>query len=130
MVNSNSKGDRRERELVNELDDAGFAAMRAPASGSATLRDLPDVIAGDGDSFYAIEAKASNGDPIYIKAEEVDALNQFSHNFGAEQLIGARFDREPWRFFNPVDLHQTDAGSLRVKKADLGATFARPLTDL
>ncbi|PSP42505.1 nucleoid-structuring protein H-NS, partial [Halobacteriales archaeon QH_2_66_30] len=31
---SNAKGDRRERELVNRLDEAGFAVMRAPASGS------------------------------------------------------------------------------------------------
>jgi Holliday junction resolvase len=28
---SSQKGDRRERELVNQLDDAGFAVMRAPA---------------------------------------------------------------------------------------------------
>ncbi len=33
---SSQKVDRRERELVNHLDDAGFAMMRAPASGSAT----------------------------------------------------------------------------------------------
>ena len=39
MVNANSKGDRRERELVNLLDERGFAVMRAPASGSATDRE-------------------------------------------------------------------------------------------
>ena len=40
---SQAKGDRRERELVNALDEAGFAVMRAPASGAATDRELPDV---------------------------------------------------------------------------------------
>jgi len=35
-VSANRKGDRRERELVNALDGAGFAVMRAPASGAAT----------------------------------------------------------------------------------------------
>jgi ABC-type phosphate/phosphonate transport system substrate-binding protein len=43
---SQAKGDRRERELVNRLDEAGFAVMRAPASRSAPDRELPDVLAG------------------------------------------------------------------------------------
>jgi len=113
---SNAKGDRRERELVNKLDDVGFAVMRAPASGSATERELPDVLAGDGDTFYAIEAKSSAGDPIYLDGEEVYALVYFSRNFGAKPRIGVRFDREDWYFFHPDDLHQTDGGNYRVKK--------------
>ncbi|SDJ63609.1 holliday junction resolvase [Halovenus aranensis] len=113
---SNAKGDRRERELVNLLDDAGFAVMRAPASGSATTRELPDVLAGDGSKFYAIEAKSSAGDPIYLDGEEVYALVYFSRNFGAKPRIGVRFDREDWYFFHPDDLYQTDGGNYRVKK--------------
>ncbi|MEZ3115881.1 Holliday junction resolvase Hjc [Halobaculum sp. MBLA0147] len=112
----NPKGDRRERELVNRLDEAGFAVMRAPASGSATDRELPDVLAGDGERFYAVEAKASGGDPIYLDAEEVEALIYFAQNFGAKARIGARFDREDWAFFHPADLHTTDSGNKRVKK--------------
>jgi Holliday junction resolvase len=113
---SNSKGGRRERELVNELDAAGFAVMRAPASGSATERELPDVLAGDGDDFYAIEAKSSAGNPIYLTGEEVEALVFFAQNFGAKPRIGVRFDREDWYFFHPGDLHVTDGGNYRVKK--------------
>ncbi|MFC7072284.1 Holliday junction resolvase Hjc [Halovenus rubra] len=113
---SNAKGDRRERELVNLLDDAGMAVMRAPASGSATKRELPDVLAGDGNTFYAIEAKASAGDPIYLDGEEVYALVYFSRNFGAKPRVGVRFDRESWYFFHPDDLYQTDGGNYRVKK--------------
>ena len=116
MANSNAKGDRRERELVNELDDREFAVMRAPASGSATERELPDVLAGNGDLFYAIEAKSSSGDPIYLTGEEVEALVYFSRNFGAKPRIGVRFDREGWYFFHPADLHVTDGGNYRVKK--------------
>jgi Holliday junction resolvase len=111
----NPKGDRRERELVNLLDDYGFAVMRAPASGSATDRELPDVLAGDGEQFYAIEAKSSSGDPIYLRGEEVEALVYFARNFGAKPRIGVRFDREDWYFFHPADLYTTDAGSYRVK---------------
>ncbi|WP_254521603.1 Holliday junction resolvase Hjc [Natrinema caseinilyticum] len=113
---SQAKGDRRERELVNALDEAGFAVMRAPASGSATERELPDVLAGDGERFYAIEAKSSSGDPIYLTGEEVEALIYFAQNFGAKPRIGVRFDREDWYFFHPADLHVTDGGNYRVKK--------------
>ncbi|SNZ15648.1 holliday junction resolvase [Natronoarchaeum philippinense] len=113
---SNAKGDRRERELVNKLDEAGFAVMRAPASGSATERELPDALAGNGEDFYAIEAKSSAGDPIYLTGEEVEALVFFSQNFGAKPRIGVRFDREDWYFFHPADLYTTDGGNYRVKK--------------
>lgn len=119
MVNSNAKGNRRERELVNKLDESGYAVMRAPASGSATERELPDVLAGDDGEFYAIEAKSSSGDPIYLDGEEVDALLFFARNFGAEPRIGVRFDREGWCFFHPGDLYTTDGGNYRVKKEDL-----------
>jgi len=112
----NEKGDRRERELVNRLDEAGFAVMRAPASGSATTRELPDVLAGDGSVFYAVEAKSSAGDPVYLTGEEVEALVYFSQNFGARPKVGVRFDREDWYFFHPSDLHVTDGGNYRVKK--------------
>ena len=113
---SNAKGDRRERELVNKLDEAGFAVMRAPASGSATERELPDVLAGDGGDFYAIEAKSSAGDPIYLDGAEIEALLFFARNFGARARVGVRFDREDWYFFHPDDLYTTDGGNYRVKK--------------
>jgi Holliday junction resolvase len=115
-MSASRKGDRRERELVNALDDAGFAVMRAPASGSATERDLPDVLAGDGEDFYAIEAKSSAGDPIYLAGAEVESLIFFARNFGAKARIGVRFDEEDWYFFHPGDLYTTDGGNYRVKK--------------
>lgn len=37
---------RYERELVNTFDAVGMGALRAPSSGSATGRELPDVLAG------------------------------------------------------------------------------------
>ena len=115
-MTANEKGDRRERELVNRLDEAGFAVLRAPASGSATDRELPDVLAGDGDAFHAVEEKSSAGDPIYLTGEEVEALVYFARNFGAQPKIGVRFDREDWYFFHPSDCHTTDGGNYRVKK--------------
>lgn len=119
MTDSNAKGDRRERQLVNSLDDRGYAVLRAPASGSATERELPDVLAGDDGDFYAFEAKSSGGDPIYVDAEEVEGLVYFADNFGAEPRIAARFDRCDWAFFDPHDLHHTPSGNVRVKEEDL-----------
>lgn len=110
-----AKGDRRERELVNLLDESGFAVVRSPASGSGTARNQPDLLAGNGEAFYAIEAKSSSGDPIYIGGEELEALLYFSRNFGARPRVAVRFDREPWYFFHPGDLYRTDGGNYRVK---------------
>jgi len=140
VANSNAKGDRRERELVNWLDGDGWAVMRAPASGSATERELPDVLAGDGDVFYAIEGKASNGDPIYYTQEEVEALLFFASNFGALAVLGARFDEEHgdpsygedwpgWYFFSPEDAHRTSGGNCRIKK-ERAESHGISITDL
>lgn len=129
MVDSNAKGSARERELTNLLDSEGFAVMRAPASGAATKRELPDVLAGDGVVFYAIEAKASGGDAIYLDEAEVDGLKYFGANFGARPLIGARFDRMEWAFFDPDELHRTPGGNYRVKK-DLALDAGLRLEDL
>jgi len=130
MGSSSRKGDRRERELVNYLHENGWAVMRAPASGSATERELPDVLAGNGERFYAIEVKASGGDPIYLDREEVLDLQFFASSFGAEARIAARWDEkrgdpsygESWPgcyFHTPETLHKTNAaGAYRVKKAD------------
>lgn len=127
-MSANRKGDRRERELVNALDDAGFAVMRAPASGSATERELPDVLAGNGTVFYAIEAKASAGDPIYLTSEEVEALRYFADSFGAKPRIGVRFDREEWYFFHPADII-TENGAYRVKQ-ELATEAGEPMDEL
>lgn len=113
---TNKKGDRRERELVNKLDGDGFAVMRAPASGGGTKRELPDVLAGNGINFYAVEAKSSSGDPIYIDEEEVEGLLYFSNNFGSKARLAVRFDREDWYFFKPEDCYRTKSGNYRIKK--------------
>ena len=41
-------GSREERDLLNSSGDNGSAVLRAPASGGATKKPLPDVIAGNG----------------------------------------------------------------------------------
>lgn len=128
MVNSNSKGAKTERECVNCLDEEGWTVLRAPASGSATVRDLPDVFAGKDGHFVCIEMKASSGNPIYIDETEVAALRAFAEAFGGDVRIGARFDEQPGDptygnsdvagiyFLKPETLYRTGRGNYRIKK--------------
>lgn len=126
-MGSNSKGDANERELVNHLDDDGWVVMRAPASGSATERELPDVLAGRDGVFIAVECKRSGDDVVYIDEEEVEALEYFADNFGAVAQLSIRFDEEygdpsyaenwPGQYFlRPSDCHRTSGGNYRIKK--------------
>ena len=96
-----------ERDLVNRLWDAGFAAMRAPASGGATKRPLPDVLAGNGKLYLAIEVKSTRQEHIYIDKEKIHNLIEFSKIFGATPYVGAKFIRKSWRFVKLEDLHET-----------------------
>lgn len=113
------KGDRNERELVNELDEQGFEVMRAPASGSATDRELPDVVASDGEVGYAIEAKSVGSGKKYIDFEEIVGVLKFAKCFGVRARIGTRYNRREWRFFHPAELYKTDSGNHRISKDKL-----------
>jgi len=94
MTNSNRKGSRAERELVNWLTENGWAAMRAPTSGGGTERDLPDIIAGRDGYSVAVELKTTGGDRAYFDPEEGDQLTRFAQAFGANAFLGVRFDEE------------------------------------
>jgi len=107
-------GSREERELVRMLWDADCAAMRAPASGGATKKPLPDVIAGNGSIYLAIEVKSSSLERIYIDSEKIDGLKEFSQIFGAQPYIGVKFLRKKWRFICLEDLHITRNNNYRV----------------
>ena len=98
---SGKKGSRYERELVNRFESCGWGALRCPASGGATDRELPDILAGlafEGPSknfpisrALAIELKSGKSTTLYVNKEEVYALRSFAQSFGATPLLGARF---------------------------------------
>lgn len=110
------KGTREERELVKMLWDADCAAMRAPASGSATKKPLPDVIAGNGKIYLAIEVKSTSQERIYIDSREIDALLEFSNIFGAQPYVGIKFIRKKWRFISIKHLYKTKQENYRLDK--------------
>lgn len=131
---------RYERELVNCLTDAGFAVMRAPASGAATDRDLPDVLAGKAYDFdaglipenmrprdpvsecLAIEHKYTSSTTAYVDSDEVNDLRRFASTFGAEVRLGVRFTSQSsptdHYLLHPDDARMTDAGSFGLPLDD------------
>ena len=110
------KGSAEERDLVHKLWERNFAAMRAPASGGATKRPLPDVVAGNGKIYLAIEVKTTTKDKVYIDESQIDDLCKFSETFGAKSYIGARFKYTKWLFLEPENTPRTRNGNYKVEK--------------
>jgi holliday junction resolvase len=114
--NMSKKGTREERDLVKMLWEANCAAMRAPASGGATKKPLPDVIAGNGSIYLAIEVKSSSLERIYINSEKIEGLREFSDIFGAKPYVGAKFKNKKWRFIGLDDLERTKAQNYKIDR--------------
>ena len=109
-------GSKEERDLVNKLWNANFAAMRAPASGGATKRPLPDVLAGNGYNTYAIEVKSSRKNNIYIRKEQINELKRFSKRFGAKPVICVKFTYKPYIILNIEQLFRTRTGNYKITR--------------
>lgn len=110
------KGTAEERDLVHKLWDRNFAAMRAPASGGATKKPLPDILAGNGKIYLAIEVKTTTKDKIYIDSPQIDALLEFSSIFGATPYIGIKFKYTKWYFIIPDKAPRTKNGNYKIEK--------------
>jgi len=104
------KGTRFERELIHKLWENGFAAIRSPASGGSTNYPMPDIIAGNGKKYLAIEVKMRAKLPLYIDEQQIKDLAMFSNLFGADAVIGLKLPRQDWRFFEIKQLKRTEKG--------------------
>jgi Holliday junction resolvase len=85
------KGADVEREIVNLLWKADWAAIRIPASGKKSRRHLPDIIAMRPGDVWAIEVKSTKDKAKYIKHEKVYNLLEFSEMAGCESYIACKF---------------------------------------
>lgn len=110
-------GQNKERELARQLADAGYAVMRAPASGSATTRDLPDLLWAKDGCIVAGELKYTGENVAYYDAEEVAALDRFGKAFGANVRLVARFKQDT-NFYSlkPEQARRTDSGRYAVDR--------------
>jgi len=86
-----------ERELLGALEATGWAGLRAPASGGATDRDLPDLLVGRRKrtltKSLAIELKTTSSTTAYLDDAEITALERFAHDFGATPTLAVKFKR-------------------------------------
>ncbi len=97
------KGTRAERELQHMLFEHGWMPLRAAGSGSTTLPAV-DLVAGNGKKCIAIECKSISGDKQYFDKEEIKQIKTFARKFGADPIIGVRFDNIGWYFIDLKDL--------------------------
>jgi Holliday junction resolvase len=121
---SYEKGARRERELIELLERERFVVVRSAGSGKGGKkvdgeeREQPDLLAGNGDVFFAIESKAEGSDTLYISKEEVSDLEYFAKQFGAKARVAVRFDYKDFYFFKREEMHETEK-SYRMKKENI-----------
>ena len=102
-----NKGTRFERDLIAQLWKEGFAAIRVAGSGVSPF-PCPDIVAGNGCIYLAIEVKMRKDLPLYISAEEVMQLEKFSEGFGAVPYIALKLPRKKWKFFTIQMLERTE----------------------
>lgn len=112
-------GSAKEREMVTLFDDHGFAVMRAGGSGSGTEREMPDVLASNGNTVVVVEEKYRTTETrCYIGEDEVEKLLTFADKFGADAYLAARFSTNltgvstaDWFFAEPSDVRRTAGGN-------------------
>jgi len=113
-----TRGIDEERSLVNTLWRRGFAVVRAPASGSATKRPLPDIIAGSRQRglHFAIEVKATRAETLYVDNDSIHQLVEFAQTFGCEPFLAIRFKGrgKSWLFLKPGQLTPTKGQNYRI----------------
>lgn len=117
------KGVLEERTVVSIFEENGYKATRIPASGGRTKRDLPDVIAGNGRRYYAVEVKSSKQNHIYIREEQVYELIRFARGFGATPIVVAKFTRKPYKVFDIIELETTDSGKYVISRKNINQQF-------
>lgn len=105
------KGMKFERDLIHMFWENGYAALRTAGSGAARY-PTPDIVAGNGSNFIALEVKKRSSLPVYLTENEVRELVMFSNLFGASAYIAVKIPRKEWKF---VDIEQLKKGkSYRV----------------
>lgn len=119
-------GDNEERRLVRYFYGYGYAPMRAPTSGSATERELPDVIVSKdaGGRMYFIELKTVKNGRAYVEPHEVEALVWFAEKFGGVALLCLRPGGDQTFFLDePDQWDRTPSGNYSLAPPESAESF-------
>ncbi|MFO7872022.1 MAG: Holliday junction resolvase Hjc [Candidatus Undinarchaeales archaeon] len=109
------KGSNAERELVEKFWEKGFAAIRVAGSGVSKF-PCPDVLASDGSLSFAVESKSYSGNYIHLKRGQILQLLEFSQKFGAVPVVGIRFAKNDWYFFDMIKIQSTKGENFKVTR--------------
>ncbi|NHJ46662.1 MAG: Holliday junction resolvase [Asgard group archaeon] len=88
-----SSGVRAERDLVHRFWNAGFAVLRAPASGGGTSLPRPDLIAGSvkHNKFFVVEVKTVKRDILYLDKNQIADLLEFAERLNFTAILAVKF---------------------------------------
>lgn len=115
-MSNKAKGSKSERELLQLFTEMGWRAARVAGSGMND-NTFCDLIAGKkGRKGYAIEAKSSKKDRIYITKQQINDFIVFTDMMGLKPVVAIRFNREGWHFLDPK--HLEDSGKNWVVSLD------------
>lgn len=110
-------GSDKERELARILDSQGYKVIRAPSSGSATQRALPDLFFAKNGEKTAVELKYTGKDRAYYSQNEVEALKEFAAAFNAYVRLVARYKQDTtWYTIDPRKAGRTEQGNYVVHR--------------
>tara|TARA_Y100000031_G_C7894078_1_gene236504 strand:- start:109 stop:507 length:399 start_codon:yes stop_codon:yes gene_type:complete len=129
-MNRKAKGTKAERELVKIFNEAGWACLRTPGSGSSRYPS-PDIIAANAIRRLAIECKVTKDKKKYFQNAEIEQLQTFSRMFGAESWVGLKFPDESWYFLMLEDLEDTGAcWAVSIKLAKMKGLTVEELMEI
>ena len=116
-MGNKKKGIKAERELYHLLWDKEFAVVRVAGSGCMPEPSC-DLLAGNGNSSYAIEVKTSRDKRKYITKKQINEFTGFAKKFGVQPVLAFKFMRTEWLFVKPE--HLEDCGknfAISIEKA-------------
>ncbi len=103
-MSNKAKGSNAERELLKLFTENGWRALRVAGSGVNDESPCDLIAAKLGHKGYAIEAKSSRKDRIYISKSQIEDFVLYSSIIGLKPVIAVRFSYEGWLFMSPEKL--------------------------
>ncbi len=95
------KGINAERQLIRLLKDRDYEANRTVGSrGAADIFAAKKGFLGFGGKKFVIQVKATSSEKVRIPKDDIKKLMKFADKHSAVAVIGVRFSKERWRFWD------------------------------
>ena len=114
-----------ENELLHLFWDNSWVCVRVAGSGS-TRHPAPDLLASRGDRKLVLEIKMISATKKYFSSKEIQELDFFAGQFGAEGWVGVKFSQNQWYFLPISELVMTKSNNYVCDIVDMkkrGFTF-------